>query len=403
MSGYTKFLVIILILTGAVLSTVCCGFRGITYERNIDGSIGAAIAGVVLTFVKEDGSMLRTVTTDNNGYYRIALHRGRYWVRAASPLYEDYCSLPGYYVVTGPGYQTGNIFLKKPRVTTLLLIRHAERNNGSLSLAGQARALELIHTLHKAGVTAVYASEYPRTQLTVQPLADILKIETVVYYSEQELVNLILSDHNGDVVLAAGHSNTVSNIMNLFGASGIPLDYSNDFDNLFVVTRRAANNAVQTNVVNLQYGEPSAPDGEKKGSTPLTTFLLVRDLTAGNVASQAGKLAHVAFKLKADMTTLYAAASPETLQPLATALGLPINSYSPANLQPFINQLLVDQAGKMVVIAGENDTLSRIIKILNGSPYPPFFSGEYDNIFIVTVYTGGDARIVNVQYGDSSS
>jgi phosphohistidine phosphatase SixA len=278
----------------------------------MDGSIGAAIPGVVLTFVKEDGSMFRTVTTNNNGYYRIRLHRGRYWVRAVSPLYEDYCSLPGFFVVTGPGYQTGNIFLKKPRVTTLLLIRHAERSNGSLSPGGEVRAQKLIHTLHKAGVTAVYASEYPRTQLTVQPLADILKIKTVVYYSEQELVNLILSDHNGDVVLAAGHSNTVSNIMSLFGASGIPPDYSNDFDNLFVVTRRAVNTSVQTNVINLQYGEPSAPDGEKKGNTPLTTFLLVRDLTAGNVASQAGKLVHAAFKLKANMTTLYAAASPGT-------------------------------------------------------------------------------------------
>jgi hypothetical protein len=71
-------------------------------------------------------------------------------------------------------------------------------------------------------------------------------------------------------------------------------------------------------------------------------------------------------------------------------------------LQPFINHLLVDQAGKIVVIAGENDTLSGIIKILNGSPYPPFFPGEYDNIFIVTVYIGGDARVVNVQYGDPS-
>ncbi|NIM17839.1 MAG: hypothetical protein GTO45_38170 [Candidatus Aminicenantes bacterium] len=40
----------------------------------------------------------------------------RYVVTAKHPGYQNYSSAPGFFVVTGSGFQTGNIFLKKIRI-----------------------------------------------------------------------------------------------------------------------------------------------------------------------------------------------------------------------------------------------------------------------------------------------
>ena len=59
-------------------------------------------------------------------------------------------------------------------VTTVILIRHAEKvidpNNPDpdLSPAGQARAQELVRMFGDAGINAIYATQYKRTQQTVK-------------------------------------------------------------------------------------------------------------------------------------------------------------------------------------------------------------------------------------------
>src|SRR5216684_4306220 len=63
-------------------------------------------------------------------------------------------------------------------LTTIILIRHAEKNiepnnpDPDLSPAGQARAQEIVRMFGDAGVSAIYATQYKRTQQTVKPLAD---------------------------------------------------------------------------------------------------------------------------------------------------------------------------------------------------------------------------------------
>jgi len=99
----------------------CNGKQGRAFERKPDGSIGPTIAGVEITFVSEDGSSTHTVTTDNAGHYKITLTPQRYVVTATHPDYHDYSSAPGFSVVTGEGYQTFNIFMKK-RLGDLLMI-----------------------------------------------------------------------------------------------------------------------------------------------------------------------------------------------------------------------------------------------------------------------------------------
>ena len=75
----------------------------------------------------------------------------------------------------------GYFYFLRP-VTTVILVRHAEKNiepdnpNPDLSPEGRARAQELVHILGNTGVTAIYATQYGRTLQTVQPLADRLSL-----------------------------------------------------------------------------------------------------------------------------------------------------------------------------------------------------------------------------------
>src|SRR2546427_2236454 len=99
-------------------------------------------------------------------------------------------------------------------VTTLILVRHAEKiidpNNADpdLSPAGQARAQELVRMFGDAGINAIYATQYKRTQQTVKPLADRLGLSIVQINSKNtaELLNQIRSQHAGQVVFISGHN-----------------------------------------------------------------------------------------------------------------------------------------------------------------------------------------------------
>jgi len=229
-----------IMVSHAFAQNIDSGFQGMMYERKPDGGIGPKIPGVKITFVRENGSATKTVTTNKDGFYRISLKKGRYIVSATHSDYEEYTSSPGFIVVTGSGYQTGNIFMKKILMTTVLLIRHAEKSNDSLSSAGMLRADELVHVAKKAGVEAIFATNTNRSQETVQPLATELGLILNIYqqYDEiQELSNKVLTKYAGKVVLVAGHSDTLHTIIEAFGGDPNKCCINGDeFDNLCVIT-----------------------------------------------------------------------------------------------------------------------------------------------------------------------
>src|SRR5437870_10325243 len=102
-------------------------------------------------------------------------------------------------------------------VTTIILIRHAEKiidpNNPDvdLSAAGQARAQELARMFGDAGINAIYATRYKRTQQTVKPLADKLglRINVVNSKNTNDLLAQIRAQNSGQTVFIAGHNNSV--------------------------------------------------------------------------------------------------------------------------------------------------------------------------------------------------
>lgn len=144
--------------------------------------------------------------------------------------------------------------------TTVILVRHAEKattggDDPRLSEAGLKRAAALQHALEKAGVKAIYASQYLRTQQTVEPLAQTLKIPVnrIDAAKTESLVAQIRQKHRGETVLVAAHSNTVPEIMKALGATQPPAIAEDDFDNLFVLSVAESG---PPRVLHLRYGMP---------------------------------------------------------------------------------------------------------------------------------------------------
>ena len=123
--------------------------------------------------------------------------------------------------------------------STIFVVRHAEKADATkdpdLSEAGRARAEALAKALRDANITAIYATEFKRTQQTAAPLAKALGI-TVTVLPAQDSTALIaklraLKGH----ALVVGHGDTIPNLIKALGVSE-PINIAeNDYDNLFVL------------------------------------------------------------------------------------------------------------------------------------------------------------------------
>lgn len=133
--------------------------------------------------------------------------------------------------------------------TTVFVVRHAERADAGASASpmmaadpdlsdiGKARADSLATVLKDAGITAIFTTEYKRTQQTAAPLAKALGIQATAV-SSRDMPGLIekIKGATGNV-LVVGHSNTVGDVISRLGvAEGVKLGDA-DYDNLFVVVR----------------------------------------------------------------------------------------------------------------------------------------------------------------------
>ena len=129
----------------------------------------------------------------------------------------------------------------------VIVVRHAERTDGGtppmggttdppLSSAGKARADRLAAMLSSSGVTAIYATEFVRTQQTAAPVAAALKLTTRIESSSDTatLVNELKTKHAHDIVLIVGHSNTVPAIIKALGGPTVTVG-DDEYDKLFVV------------------------------------------------------------------------------------------------------------------------------------------------------------------------
>jgi broad specificity phosphatase PhoE len=148
-----------------------------------------------------------------------------------------------------------------PKITTILLVRHADVGAGSdppLNAAGQQRAQELVDVADNAGLVAIYTTQFQRTQQTAAPLASATGITPAVFnvgnsaqQHAQDVAADILANHGGKAVLVVGHSNTVPMIIEALGFTPAPSLSTSQFDRLFIV-RKKQNSS--THLIEARYG-----------------------------------------------------------------------------------------------------------------------------------------------------
>lgn len=134
------------------------------------------------------------------------------------------------------------------------VVRHAERADDAgggaamlargqdppLSAAGRERAERLARHLRDAGVTAIYVTQYVRTQQTAEPLARALGLKPTQIENDEtdDLVRDIRSRYAAGVVLVVGHSSTVPVIVKALGGGEVEVQ-DDEYDALFIVARGA--------------------------------------------------------------------------------------------------------------------------------------------------------------------
>jgi len=95
--------------------------------------------------------------------------------------------------------------------TTVILIRHAERDNFfTITAQGRRRAKALVDAVKEMGITAIYSPDLDRNLETVTPLANHLGIDiTLTPRINKQMVDKIVGEiqtkHPGEVVLLVGN------------------------------------------------------------------------------------------------------------------------------------------------------------------------------------------------------
>jgi len=126
----------------------------------------------------------------------------------------------------------------------IFIVRHAEKEDAigsdkdsELSDAGRNRAESLARMLRDAGVTAVYATEFKRTQQTAELVARAARMKvTVMPAQETEALVSNLREAKGNALVVA-HSNTIPAIIKALGVDSPVSVGETDYDNVFVVVR----------------------------------------------------------------------------------------------------------------------------------------------------------------------
>lgn len=135
---------------------------------------------------------------------------------------------------------------------TIFLARHAEKadsgadpKNPDLSDVGRARAESLGRMLRDAGVVAIFATEFTRTQQTAEEVrrATGAPITVVPAKDTAELIEKLKAVDGNALVI--GHSNTLPEIIKALGAEKPVTIADSEYDNLFIWNRSAPRDLIR--------------------------------------------------------------------------------------------------------------------------------------------------------------
>jgi len=142
----------------------------------------------------------------------------------------------------------------------------------------------------------------------------------------------------------------------------------------------------------------------------LTTFILVRHAEKGNDdprnpnLSEIGKARAESLKtmlMNAGVTAVYSTPykrTQQTAEPLASAMGLEVQSYNPRSMD-FLADIWKNHKGGTILITGHSNTTPFVANSLIGKDtFEMLDEKEYDKIFVVTGTASGKAKVTVLSY-----
>lgn len=122
--------------------------------------------------------------------------------------------------------------------SAIYLVRHGEKAQGDakdpeLTEMGRVRARNIAAILGKAGVKAVFSTPLKRTRQTAAPLAAAGGFEVQAYDPNTPAALVAKVKTLSGAVLVVGHSNTLTELVRLFGGVPGPDVADNEYDRLY--------------------------------------------------------------------------------------------------------------------------------------------------------------------------
>jgi broad specificity phosphatase PhoE len=131
----------------------------------------------------------------------------------------------------------------------IYLVRHGEKEavgkDPALTAQGLQRARNIATMLGKAGIRHVFATPTTRARQTAQPLAERSELQVELY--DPRMPQALVAKVKGSTgpVLVVGHSNTLPELVRLFGGQAGAEMTDNEFDRMYQLIP-GANGAVTT-------------------------------------------------------------------------------------------------------------------------------------------------------------
>ena len=101
-----------------------------------------------------------------------------------------------------------------------------------------------------------------------------------------------------------------------------------------------------------------------------------------------------------------------TGEPLSKQVNVPVTSISlslnPSNPRQISEQStaevtnkILERAGESVLVIGHSNSIPDVIKMLGGDVTPVIDEKKFDDLFVVTVYAKGKAKVAHMKYGSA--
>lgn len=93
----------------------------------------------------------------------------------------------------------------------------------------------------------------------------------------------------------------------------------------------------------------------------------------------------------------------QTVKPLADRTGVTVSLLDSTQTDELVSRIQTTHRGQTVFIAGHNNSVPAIVSMLSGETHPLIPESEYDNLYVVTIYRFGKAKVLKLKYGKTST